>query len=880
MTRVIRALLLRVFPRSFRRRFGPDLSDAVDDRLRAARGRSHSALAVAWLRAVADLISHGLAERRAERRHDARPRRTPMLQTLVQDVRYAIRTFRARPGVTAVALVTLALGIGANTAIFSVVHAVILRDLPYPDADRIALVYAGHREADFDHGVMNPFDVTYIEQRTRSFSALAITQGGSMTLTGAGEPVRLRHQRVSPSYFGVMATRPSPGRAFNESEAVGDERVVVISHALWTSRFGRDPGIIEETVLLDDEPWRIIGVMPAGFAYPEGVDVWRPMALTAAQRELMSSWYLGTIARLGPGVAIDTAQRELDRFAADLETAYPAQRQSRFFHIVGLQDDLAARSSNGLTMLQGVVLFVLLIACANVANLLLAQTAARRREFAVRAAVGGSRGRLIRQALTESVVLASAGAALGVVLAVWGVRALVALAPAGLLPGLVPIGVSWPVLGATALAAGVTGVLFGLAPAVFVSAPASSDALKDGARSAAGGLGWTRRQWLRSGLVAAEIALALVLLTGAGLLARSFTHLLAQPSGIRPDGVLTAQIALPPARYPGADAQSAFWRDLVDRLGRLPGVTAAGASTALPFSFYEYQTGFVIEGREDAPGGVSVRTVTPELFDALGIPVLAGRGFTASDTAGAEDVVTVSEAFAREYLGGLDPVGQRLSFSTSTPRFRTIVGVVGGTRHFGLQQAPQPEVYRPLRQDPAQSQLLLAAHTTGDPAALAEPVRQAVGSLDPALPVQDVRTMGELIGRRLAERRFYLTLLGVFAALAAVLAATGIYGVMAFVIGQGRREIAIRLALGARAGQVRGRLVGQALVVVAIGGTTGLVLARALSSRVPLDLFEMEATDPLTYAAAAVGLVALATLACWLPTRRAVAVSPAEVLRD
>jgi putative ABC transport system permease protein len=880
MTRVIRAALLRAFPRSFRVRFGVDLSDAMDDRLRAARARGVTTLAVAWLRAAADLIAHGLAERRAERRRAGpHERRRFMLHTFSHDVRYAIRTFRARPAFTAVALVTLALGIGANTAIFSVVHAVMLRDLPYPDADRIALVYATHG-TDFDHGVMNPFDVAYIGERTTAFSALAATRAGSTTLTGAGKPARLRLNRVEPAFFDVMATRPALGRAFTRAEARDSEPVVVISHGLWTTRFGRDPDIIDRTVMLDDEPWRVVGVMPSGFAYPERVDFWLPLALTDADRASMNSWFLGTIGRLRPAVTREAARRELDRLAADLEAAYPQHRQDRGFNLVGLQEDLALRSAEGLTLLQGVVLFVLLIACANVANLLLAQATARQREFAVRAAVGGSRARLVRQALTESVVLASAGAALGVVLAVWGVRWLVALAPDRLLPHAESIGVSWPVLAITALVAAGTGILFGLAPALLVSAPASARALRDGGRSAASALGWSRRNWPRSGLVAAEVALALVLLTGAGLLARSFTHLLAQPPGFRAEGVLTAQVTLPATRYPDAGTRLAFWTDLIDRLDGLPGVTNAGGSTALPFTFWEWQTGFVIRGREDAPGATSVRTITPSLFDALGIPVLAGRRFTAADTPESEAVVIVSDAFAREHLPGLNPVGQQLGFSISNPQFATIVGVVGATRHLGLDEAPRAEVYRPLAQAPATSTFLLAVHTTGDPARLADPVREAVGALDPALPVEEVKTMDALIGVRLAERRFYLTLLGLFATLAAALAATGIYGVMANVVSQGRREIGIRLALGARAGQVRARLVRQGLVVVAIGAGAGFLMARGLSGIVPLDLFEITMTDMPTYVVAAGALVAITAIACWLPTRRAAAVNPVEVLKD
>jgi putative ABC transport system permease protein len=554
-----------------------------------------------------------------------------MFQSISQDVAYALRSLAGRRGFATAALVTLALGIGANTAIFSVVHAVLIRDLPYPDADRVVRVYATHRQFDFRRGVMNPFDFTYWNERTTTFEETSLDVSCRTTLTGAFDPVRVRCAEVSPSFFGVLGTHPIAGRLFTADEARESAAVVVISAELWTSRFGGRADIVNSLIRLDDEPWRVVGVMPDDFAFPREVEVWRPFELTTAQRADMGSFFLGAMARLKPGVSMEEAQAELDRFGADLESAYPASRANRGFFVAGLQDELGFQAASGLRLLQGVVVFVLLIACANVANLSLAQATARRREFGVRAALGGSRSRLIRQSLTESLVLAALGASLGILLAAGGVRVLVALAPGYLLPDAGTIGISWPVLGTTAIIAGLTGLLFGVAPALMSARPNLSRSLEQGLRTAAGGLSWSRRGRLRSGLVAIEVAMALVLLTGAGLLVRSFTHLVNQPTGFRSDHVLTAQITLPATRYPDADIRSAFWSELVNRLGRLPGTIDAAGSSALPFSLWEWQTAFTVQGREDVPNnGAGIRTVTPDLFDTLGIPLLAGRAFSLS----------------------------------------------------------------------------------------------------------------------------------------------------------------------------------------------------------------------------------------------------------
>ena len=878
-------LLLRAFPPAFRARFGDDMAALFRDRLRRARARGPLAVAFLWGCTVIDLFAHGAAERRAAR-HIAgartRSRISTMWHSLLQDVRYAVRTLRQRPGATTAALLTLALGIGANTAIFSVVHAVLLRDLPYPEADRITRIYATHRRYNFSRGVVNPFDFDYLERHARTFSRVAVMDFSTATLTGAGEPMALRGQNVMPAFFDIVGVRPAQGRVFTAEEARAKSDTVVISHGLWRSAFGGRADIVGLPLMLDDQPGTVIGVMPEGFALPEGMDFWRPYDLTPAERRQMGSWSLDVIAQLGPGITVAAAQQEVDRIGRDLEAAFPKQRRDRGFNIVTLRDDLAFRSRDGLRLLQGVVLFVLLIACANVANLLLAQTVSRQREFGLRAAVGASRLRLIRQSLTESVVLACTGAVLGVLLAFWGVRALVAMAPALLLPDPDSIGISWPVLGMATLAALVTGLVFGLAPALASSATDLSGALKHGMRTTAGGLGWSRRQWLRAALVTAEIALALVLVAGAGLLVRSFAVLMRQAPGFETDHLLTAQVTLPDQRYATTESRLQFWRDLTDRLGRIPGVTGAAGSTAVPFSNWEWQSDFRIKGREQVPNdGAGTRSVTPSYFTTMGIPLQRGRAFSADDSSSSPSVAIVSDAFVREHMAGLDPIGQQVTFNSPKPQWSTIVGVVGATRHHGLDEALRPEIYRPITQQEGiiSTTLLFAVRTATEPGAFAPLLRSAVHGLDPNLPVQEVRTMEELIGLRLAERRFYMTLLTMFAALAAVLAIVGVYSVMAYVVSQGRREIGIRLALGARPAQVRTGVLIQGLRVIGAGAAIGLAGALSLSGVLKKQLFATEPNDPMTLAIAAVTLVSIAIAACWVPALRTSRVDPVGALR-
>jgi putative ABC transport system permease protein len=890
--RLYRCLLL-IFPPAFRARFRDDMADVFADRLRRARAQGRMAVARLWMHALADLAAHGLAERRASRE---RIRRMTMLQTIAQDLRFAARAFRARPGFTLAALVTLALGIGANTAIFSVVHAVLIRDLPYADADRIVSVYESYR-GNRSRMVANPFNFDTWQRQARSFERLSATRRQQATLTGAGEPARIWTLRVDGNFFPIFGVPAMLGRTLTDADAARDAPVAVLSHGFWTRALGADPDALGRTLQLDGGAVAVVGVMPPAFGYPERTDIYRPLPLPPAMRANMDSWFLGVVGKLAPGIAIERAQVELDAIAARLAREHPAGRRDRGAWIVRLQDDLAFRSAPNLRLLQGVVVLVLLIACANVANLLLASASGRRREISIRAALGAGRGRLVRQLVTESVLLSLAGGAIGAACAAWGVEVLVAAAPEFTLPQGTPIAVDGVVLAFTFGLAAATGAAAGLVPAMLFSSPRLADAIK-GSGAASAGAGRPAQRLLRSTLVAAEVAISLVLIAASVLLVRSFLHVIAQERGFSPAGVLTATITLSPDRYKNPAAQQAFWNDLLARLRAMPGVTTVGASNALPFSNWEWQTWFEVRGLE-APknNGVSLRTVTPGYFDALRIQMRAGRPFTDDDVAGAEPVALVNEAFVRRHLAGLAPIGQLVRTERdnagagrvtalinarapqpTTPKWMTIVGVIADTRHTRLEEPASPELYRPLAQT-SSFMLVVALRTSGDPAALERPLRAEVARLDANLPLEQVRTMEAAIDRTTAQRRYYMALVTLFAALAVVLALVGTYGVMSYVAGLRRREIGIRLALGATAAGVKALLVRQGLRPVIAGIAVGAAGALWAGALLRDQLFEIEARDPQTIAGAALAFALVGAIACWLPARRSGAVEPVAVLR-
>ena len=877
--------LLRFFPPSFRDRFGDDMAEVFGDRVSRARAQGRLAVARLWARTILDVAAHGLAERRSARAL-TRTKTMTISQSIAQDVRFALRAYRARPSVTIAALITLALGIGANTAIFSVVHAVLIRDLPYAGGDRIVHVYESYRQ-NRGRMVANPFNFDTWQRRARAFERLAATRTEQATLTGAGEPRRIWTLRVDGDFFPIFGLPAALGRMLTAADAEQDQPVVVLSHRFWTSTLGADPAVLGRTLLLDGASVSVVGVAPLDLRYPERTEIYRPLQLTAAVRANRTSWFLGVVGKLQPGVDIASAQRELDAISAEIARIYP-ERKDRGAWVVPLHDDLAARAATNLRLLQGVVVLVLLIACANVANLLLASGSGRRREIGIRASLGASRVRLARQLVTESVLLSLAGGALGLVGAAWGVQVLVAAAPELTLPDAGAIGIDGVALAFTVGVALATGGAAGLAPAALFASPRVVDALK-GIGTAAADRGRPAHRLLRSTLVAVEVAISLVLIAASVLLVRSFVQVMSQARGFDADGVLAATITLPSQRYKEPAAQQAFWNALLPHLRALPGVTGVGGSNALPFSAWEWQSWFEVQGREgDRNSGVSTRTVTPGYFDVLRIPLRQGRLFTDADVAGGEPVVIVNEAFVRQHLGGVDPIGQRVRTDRGgggpgttliTRQWMTIVGVIGDTRHVRLEEGPEPELYRPLAQS-SSWMLVFALRADGDPRGLDRGVRAAVARLDPDLPLEQVRTMDEAIGRTTSQRRYYMTLMSLFAALAVVLAIVGTYGVMSYTANLRRREIGIRMALGASATGVRTLLVRQGLRPVLAGIVVGAVASYWTSQLIRDQLFGVEARDPHTIAGAAMVFVVVGALACWVPARRAGGVDPVIVLRS
>lgn len=879
-------LALLAYPRAFRARFGRDMQDLFADRVtRDARGRAgRAALALS-------LIVRTAVAGTTERLRRRPPPRSRMLTSISQDIRHGFRAFRRRPGFTAIILATLALGIGANTAVFSVVYAALLRDLPFPESDRIVRIYETHRPSGFNRGVASPFNYDRWEQRTTTLESMSALRAMSLTLTGAGDPVRLRAQAVMPSFFDVMQTRPAYGRAFMPEEAFTGQKRAILSHGLWRTRFGSDAAAIGRPLTLEGERYEIVGVMPAGFGFPHDTEVWVPLQLTPGDRSNMTSWYLDVVARMRPGVTLETAQAEFDAIAAGLEAEFPQSRSGRGVAIVGLHEALVGSLAGGLKLLQSVVLAVLLIACANVANLLLAQGVTRAHEFGVRTAIGAGRWRLMRQLLTESLMLAMIGAALGALLAVWGVKGLLSLSPESLPEG-VSAGVGvWPLV-FTAAVAIATSACFGVLPALMAVRTDTAGALRDGGRTGSA----RRGAFLRRGLVAAEVTLAIVLLAGSGLLIRSFSKLVSQDVGFEPEGVVTALVSLPDGRYPDAPARGRFWTALFERLQVLPGVTSATGSTALPFSNWQWQTIFMIEDHENVRRSAGIRAVTPGYFSTLGVPLVSGRAFTSADTASAEPVLVVNETFARRFLQPIgEPLGQRIATTfrpgggsttrgpSITSRFdiewATVVGVVGDTRHQSLGEPPEAEMYQPIAQQPPGT-LTLAIRTTGDPGTLAAAIAPAVADLDKDLPVEAIATLESLVASTVATRRFQMFLLSAFSAIALLLAACGIYGVMAFSVSQRVREMAIRLALGGDPGRVVRLVIRQGLLPVAIGICAGVPLAIAAARLIQSQLFLTSPHDTMTLGAVVGVLTSAALLACWLPARRTAHVEPIEVLRS
>jgi predicted permease len=804
-----------------------------------------------------------------------------MFQDLWQDLRYGARKLRQSPGFTLVAVMTLALGIGANTAIFSVVNAVLLRPLPFEQPEQLVRVFGTNaRRSNFTrpHSYLNFND---LRAQNQTFEALAAYGGASAALSGAEAPEQITGVIASGDIFRVLGTKPLMGRLLEPGdERPGGSNAVVISHGLWLRRFGGDPQIVGRAIKLDGRAREIVGVTPPDFGFEfvtDAADFWTPIDPTASGYQARGAIFLEAIGRLKPGVSVEQAGTDLGVVASRLEQQYQDSNAGIGVRLASAQEELVGDVRQTLLVLLGAVGFVLLIACANVANLLLARAAGRHREIAVRSALGAGRGRIVRQLLTESLLLALAGGALGLLFALWGVRLLSAFVPENV-PRFGETSTDLRVLGFTLAASVLTGLLFGLAPALQSSRFDLNEALKEGGRGGTDGRGRAR---VRGLLVVSEVALSLVLLIGAGLLVKSFFNLRNTNPGFDPSDTLTASLSLSPVRYDTDEEVADFYRLLVERVRQLPGVESAGAVTPLPLSGNNLSFSFSVVGQPPLPPGqrqsASARFVTPDYFRAQGVPLRAGRVFTDADKAGAPGAVIVNEAFARRYLPGVEPLGQRLRLGFNNIEGE-VVGVVGDMRGGSLASTPVPEYYVP-QAVVAFSDLTLVVRTAGDPASLTAALRRVVSEMDREQPLYDVRTMESLVARSVARQRFSMTLVGVFAVLAMLLSAVGIFSVMSSLVAQRSHEIGIRMALGARPRHILSMVVRHGVGLTLVGVAVGLAAAVALTRLMSGLLYEVSATDPVVYGGITALLAAVALLACYLPARRATKVDPLIALR-
>lgn len=798
------------------------------------------------------------------------------------DARFALRMLRKAPAFTFAALLVLALGIGATSAIFSVVNAVVLRPLPYPGSDRIAVVHTDFRVQGLDQMPCSIPEFHDFRAQNRSFEALAAYQLGDVNLGGVDPPERLQLARVSPAFFPVVGVEPSPGRAFTpDEETLGNDRVVLLSHALWQRRFGSDPAIVGRSIPLSGTPYTVVGVLPRGFSLPSKVDVWVPLAPTPldASEERRNWRNFDVIGRLKPGVGAAQAAADMTAVRRGMNDTR-GEESTILVTVRTLKDFLVGDTRTTLLVLLGAVAFVLLIACANVANLLLARTAVRQREIAVRAALGAGKGRIALQFLIESVVLALLGGGLGLLLALWGVDGLVAMDP-DRLPRGQEIRLDGAAVVFTLGVSLLTGIVFGVIPALHAGRVDPAEVLKEGSRGTAGG----RMGRFRNALVVVQIALALVLLAGAGLMTRSLAAMTRAPLGFDPDGVLTARIPLPVPKYEDDKAQVAFAREILDRVRQLPSVTSAGITTMFPISL-RYSQSFQIEGRA-TPSGERLpyaihREVSPGYLETLRVPLIAGRLLSDQDTLDAPRAVVVNQALVATYFPSGDALGARLTRPCGSDPLEcppmTIVGVVGDVREVGVEETTAPVFYASFYQNPWHN-VAIAIRTTQDPSGLIGALRSEVRAVDRDQPIYEAMPMQARVDQRLGPRRFALQVLVIFAATALILAAVGLYGVTSYMVAQRTREFGIRLALGADARDILGMVLRKSLVLTGIGIGIGVLFSLALSKVMASVIYGVSERDPLTLAVAPPVLAAAALLASFFPALRATRVPPAIALR-
>jgi putative ABC transport system permease protein len=797
---------------------------------------------------------------------------------MLNDFRYALRQLIKSPSFTIVAIVTLALGIGACTAIFSVVNTVLLKPFDYADPDRLVMI----RETQlpqFPEFSVSPPNYLDWEKQTKSYEYIAAYSGAALNLTGEGEPQRLVGIKATAHYFDVMGVKPFLGRTFlPEEDAVGKNHVVVLSYGFWQRLFGGARDAVGRSIQLSGEPYQVVGVAPS-VAFASKVDVWTPMAFTPKEtaNDARGGHYINVVGRLKPGVSFRQAKAELEVIANQLAVQYPDPQKGWGIFMMPLQDYLVRDVKPVLYTLLGAVGCVLLIACANLANLLLARATARHREISIRAALGAGRGRLIRQLLTESVVLAVCGGIAGVVLARWGLDTMLSLAPTSL-PRISEIHLDSGVLLFSLALSVVTGLVFGIAPAWLAARADVNEALKQGTRGSTEG---GARGRLRSALVVIEVTFALVLLGGAGLLARSFMQLANVDPGFIPESATLMRLSLPQKKYAQPEQQTAFVNALLEQVKNLPGVQAAGITHSMPL-VGDYVLGFNIEGRPaidpaDLPS-TNYYAVTPDYFRAMGIRLVRGRIFTPQDDVKAPRVAIINETMARQFFPNEDPIGKRINITNGPDAWREIIGIVGDIKQYGVDKATSAQSYEPFAQVPFSS-LNVVIRTKGSPAVLLGALRPAVYAVDKDQPVGIIRPLEEIMAESIARQRFAMLLLTVFSGVALVIAAVGIYGVMAYNVVQRTGEFGIRMALGAQQRDVLRLVLTQGGKLIGLGLLIGLLATVAASRAMGSMLFNTSAYDPLTLASITLLLAAVALVACFFPANRATKVNPIEALR-
>jgi putative ABC transport system permease protein len=807
------------------------------------------------------------------------------MNALWQDLRYGARILSKKPGFTLIAALTIALGIGAVTTIFSAADATMVRPFSFPNQERLMMLFERKQEAGITRASVSPGNVIALREQSQRLQEVIVIRNRDYTLTGEGPPERYTSYGVSAAFFDALGAQPQLGRTFRRGEdEEGNSQVVVLRHAFWQTRFGGDPKIVGKRITLDDKPFEVVGVMPKDFEFPYGGgEMWTPFVIEPRMKQDHGNHYLRAIALLKPSVTIAQANDELGAISGRIQRQFPDQETGHIAYVEDLNKYFTRGARVAMPALIGAAIFVLFIACSNVANLLLARSATRRKEMAVRLAMGATRWRVMRQLLAESVMLALFGGAIGCLMAAWGFDALVKLIPEGMakyIPGWNRVGVSYAALFFTASVSILTGVLFGLAPAWQATKTNLNETLKEGGDK--GAPGKSGRGLLRNGLVAAQLAIATVLVIGAGVFTRSFIEILRADLGIKPDHVVTMNLELPRDKYPEGEQRRNLFQQLLQRVEALPGVTGAGVVDTLPMTGSYNSSGFQIVGQPPFEKGkepfAEWRIATPGYFAAIGTELRKGRLFNARDDAQAPRVVLVNEAFAARYLKGLDAVGQRVGFGDAKSGSSEIIGVVANVMNEDLDGSQEPGLYFPFAQTPS-LHMTLVIRAPGAHTRIAPAVRESLAALDPRLPLSEIKAMRQIVYERRSVKDVMMWILGAFAVMALVMAAVGTYAVMAYAVSQRTHEIGVRMALGALPTDILKLELRRGLPLVLLGVGLGLAGAYAMTRALEGLLYKITATDPLTYIGVSLLLALVALLACYIPARRAMKVDPMVALR-